>query len=120
MSGQRWLHFKGTIAHSRERFGVRFEDLPVWVAPKSFLVLLESIEELYTAFTKAEIESGDYQAHRILQFGMDRWQRLVQQIAPHRKSGLFKLALFAAQRTEEREGDEQCTTDSTPAMRTLL
>ena len=122
-SGQRWLHFKGAIAHSKARFGVRFEDVPVWVAPESFRALLESIEELYTAFTKAEIESGNYQVHRILRFGMKRWEELIERVAPHRKSGPFKLALFVAQREEQANGKEDeggCTTDSIPATKTLL
>lgn len=122
-SGQRWLHFKGVIAQRRERFGVRFEDVPVWVAPERFRALLEPIEELYAVFTKAEIESGDYQVHRILQFGMERWEKLVGRIAPERKSGLFSLALFVAQREEQANGKEDeggCTTGSTPATKTLL
>ena len=102
-SGQRWLHFKGTVNLSNKCFSVRLDNLSVTISTeaKTFNLMLEAIEELYQIFTKAEIESGNYQSHRIKEFGMERWVQLEGVVTPVRKSGLFQLALFVAQREEK-------------------
>mgnify|MGYP000920178207 FL=1 len=100
-SGQRWLHFKAKVNLSNKRFAVRMDNFDVIVSPEQFKNLLEPIEELYQTFTKAEIESGNYQSHRIRDFGMERWEQLESTIAPQRKSSLFQLVLFVAQREEK-------------------
>lgn len=100
-SGQRWLHFKAKVNLSNKRFAVRMDNFDVIVSPEQFKSLLEPIEEMYQTFTKAEIESGNYQSHRIQSFGMERWEKLEATIAPTRKSSLFQLVLFVAQREEK-------------------
>jgi len=100
-SGQRWLHFKAKVNLSNKRFLVRLDNFDVIVNPEQFKTLLEPIEELYQTFTKAEIESGNYQSHRIREFGMERWERIESIIEPARKSSLFQLAIFVAQRSAE-------------------
>lgn len=100
-SGQRWLHFKAKVNLSNKRFLVRLDSFDVTVNPEQFKALLEPIEELYQTFTKAEIESGNYQSHRIREFGMERWERIESIIEPVRKSSLFRLAIFVAQRSAE-------------------
>lgn len=96
-----WLHFKAKVNLSNKRFSVRMDNLDVIASPEQFKNLLEPIEELYQTFIKAEIKFGNYQSHRIKEFGLDRWEQLESIIAPMRKSSLFQLALFVAQREEK-------------------
>lgn len=77
------------------------DNFDVIASPEQVKSLLEPIEEMYQTFTKAEIESGNYQSHRIKDFGMERWEQLESTIAPQRKSSLFQLVLFVAQREEK-------------------
>jgi hypothetical protein len=68
--------------------------------------VLRLIEELYTAFSKTEIETGRYAQHRVLKFGVARWMELEKQIEPLRQSALFGLALFLAQKGDsDDDGD---------------
>ena len=100
-SGQRWLHFKAYVNLTNKGFAVRMDNLNAIVSPKLFKRALDPVEELYQTFTKAEIESGNYQSHRIREFGLDRWEQLEKVVAPTRKSSLFQLVLFVAQREEK-------------------
>jgi len=56
---------------------------------------------MYQTFTKDEIKSGNYQSHRIKEFGLERWEQSEEIVAPVRKSSLFQLALFVARREEK-------------------
>ncbi len=104
VSGQKWLHIKARVVYNRAAFSVLLEETPVLVRPTAVAALLDTIEELYSSFTKAEIETGDYQPHRIRRFGIKRWERLEEQIGMHRGSRLFDLLLHVAQKqTEEVE-----------------
>ena len=100
-SGQRWLHFKAKVNLSNKRFSVRMDNFEVIVSPEQFENILNPVEELYQTFTKAEIESGNYQSHRIREFGLERWEQLEKVVGPTRKSSLFQLVLFVAQREEK-------------------
>ena len=100
-SGQRWLHFKAYVNLTNKGFAVRMDNFNAIVSPKLFKRALDTVEELYQTFTKAEIESGNYQSHRIREFGLDRWEQLESIVAPTRKSSLFQLVLFVAQRVEK-------------------
>ncbi|MBW2084460.1 MAG: hypothetical protein JRI54_00290 [Deltaproteobacteria bacterium] len=100
-SGQRWLHFKAKVNLSNQKFTVRMDNYDVMVVPGRFKDLLNIIESLYQVFTKKEIETGQYQSHRIREFGLERWEQLEKTIAPVRRSSLFQLALFIAQREEK-------------------
>lgn len=116
-SGQKWLHFKGRVSYQREAFPVRFEELDITVRPREFAGLLGAIEALYATFTKDEIATGEYKSHRIREFGVEGWENLENIIEPYRKSGVFRLALFVAQREED---EEECSTASTQATKMLL
>ena len=100
-SGQRWLHFKANVNLTNKGFGVRMDNFDVIVSPELFKRALDPVEKLYQTFTKAEIESGNYQSHRIREFGLDRWEQLEKVVGPTRKSSLFQLVLFVAQREEK-------------------
>lgn len=82
---------------------VQFEEHSLWVEPEKLRALLDIIEELYTVFSKSEIETGQYNQYRIQSFGMERWMELEDKIGPIRKTLLFALALFLAQRKEESQ-----------------
>jgi hypothetical protein len=61
--------------------------------------LLRPIEALYQAdHAKKRINGGEYVIKYIAAQGEAEWASLEAQIAPHRGSGLFKLALFLAQK----------------------
>jgi len=103
---------------------ILLEEADVWI-PDSFDSLLGDIEELYNGgFTKAEIETGRYQSHRIQQFGIRRFEDIESRLSWERRSRLFDVALFVAQKQEqdiqEKEGDSGCTTASRPLMNTLV
>jgi len=106
VSGQKWVHIKSQIVYTRNHFPVQLEDITVYVEPVEFEKLLEPIEELYSAgFRKmsgktftGEIETGQYDSHKILVFGIEKWSELEEQIKEARGQRLFKLALFVAQK----------------------
>lgn len=102
-SGQRHLTFKAIVNYSKDRFIARMDNFNVIVEPGKFKWLLELTEELYQTFTKDEIGSSDYKSHKIKEFGLERWEKIENQIKPMRKSSLFQLVLFVAKR---EEGDD--------------
>ncbi len=64
--------------------------------------LLRPIEALYQAdHAKKRINTADYVIKYIASQGEAEWASLEAQIAPHRGSGLFKLALFLSQKEIE-------------------
>ncbi len=101
VSGQKWLHFKARINRNNEAFVVMLEEQPVAVVPKKLESLLRRIEDLYTVFSKSEIESGHYSPQRIQQFGMEAWLKHETVLERVRGSGIFDVALFVAQRANE-------------------
>jgi hypothetical protein len=87
----------------------------VYVNRPALAEFLGLIEQLYAMFTKAEILSGQYSQNRIKQFGLAEFQRIENELAPHRGSRLFDLAVFVAQKPpEENKEVSACTTTSTP------
>lgn len=106
VSGQKWLHLKARVALSREAFPALLEETPVIVHPAAFAALLGPAEELYAGgFTKAEIASGRYLAHRIQAFGIGRWEALEARVAPARGSRFLDLALHVARKEGEAVAD---------------
>ncbi len=122
VSGQKWLHFRAEIAYSRDGYPVQYEETRVTVDRTTLGPLLDSVEQLYTVFTKAEILSGSYGQNRIRVFGLKRFQELEAMAALVRGSRLFDLAVFVAQKKEIEvpapapEKEEPCTTISTPTI----
>lgn len=111
VSGQKWLHFKGRIAYSRDPFVVLLEEMPVWVEAARYRAVLSDVEELLRVFTRQEIETGRYVEHRVREFGLDRWQQIESRLEPERGTPLFQLVLYVAQKPEG--GDEPRSTGST-------
>jgi CRISPR type IV-associated protein Csf1 len=104
-SGQLWLHFKAKVNLFKDKFWIRMDKIDVMICPIIFNQILETIEDLYKTFSKAEIESGNYQSHRIKEFGLEKWEKNENQIKGLRKSGIFQLALFVAHR-EDKDDNE--------------
>lgn len=100
VSGQKHLSFKAHIAYDCDLFPILLEEMMIFVNPQELAAILEPIETLYTEFSKAEIESGNYNQARIKKFGMGRWEELESCISPQRGYRLFKLTVFIAQKRE--------------------
>lgn len=116
-SGQKHLTFRTQVAYTRDGYPVQYEETPVCVDRTILREWLDAVEMLYAVFSKAEILSGNYNQNRIRQFGLQRFQEIEAQIAPHRGNRLFDLAVFVAQKIEapapEPEKEELCTTTLT-------
>ena len=108
VSGQKHLAFRARRNPIGQHCGwVQFEEQSIWVDSEILRRLIDKVENLYTTFSKSEIESGKYAAHRIIKFGFERWERLENEIKKERGKGLFQLALFLAQRSEDgNEGND--------------
>jgi len=88
-SGQKHLIFRA------QPKVVQFEEVRVWDVPMA-LRLLEVVNELLAlGFSKAEVESGAYEAKRILR-APEAWKELERELKPHRGSAAFALAIFLA------------------------
>jgi hypothetical protein len=107
VSGQKHIAFRARRNAPGQSAGwVQYEEQAVWVDPVDLAGLLGTIEELYTVFSKGEIESGRYYPRRILDFGLARWDGLEKQIKSKRNTILFQLALYLAQRSDDDDGDQ--------------
>jgi len=100
-SGQKWVHIRSEIAYTRDNFPVQLEETRVNVNVEEFREVLGVIEQLYTEFSKAEIESGEYNPIRINKFGIGRFEDLEEKARGWRGSRLFSLAIFVAQKGDK-------------------
>lgn len=100
-SGQRWLSIRAQVAYARDNYPVQVEDVPLYVDRPILRRILELAEDLYTVFTKEEIARGEYQSHRIQQYGIARLDRVEGELQAYRGLRLFSLALLVAQKKEE-------------------
>jgi hypothetical protein len=94
-SGQKHLLFRARVGWWQ------FEEismLPDWARVES---MLPAIEELLTGFSKAEIESGNYNLYKVDKFGVRRWHELAQPLLKVNLSAYFQLAIFLAQKESE-------------------
>jgi hypothetical protein len=102
VSGQKHLVFRARRNPAGQNCGwVQFEEQAVWVEQDKLRNLLDVIERLYKVFSKLEIETGKYQMHRVYEYGVLRLVEDDKLLRPVRKTGLFELALFLAQRSED-------------------
>lgn len=100
-TGQKWLHFKAKVNYSNKRISVQFEDINVVVKPIGFKTVIELVEELYSnGFIKDEILNWDFPAHKILDFGLDRFQSIENKMLCYHHSRIFELAVFLAKKKE--------------------
>lgn len=107
-SGQKHIVFRATRNPAGSKAGwVQFEEQKLYLLPDELRGLLALIEQLYEEFSKGEIESGNYEGHRILKFGMDRWLELENKIKAMRGKPIFSLALFLAQRSDDGKSGNQ-------------
>lgn len=100
VSGQKHLIFRAQPGWWQ------IEEQAVQPFPDKLRSLLNTIEALYTVFSKSEIEAGSYAQYRVRKFGLTEWWALESQIKPGRGSLPFQLALFLAQKGD---GDDTGT-----------
>lgn len=101
-SGQKHIVFRATRNAPGSKAGwVQFEEQSLWIEPEQLRNLLEIIQALMVEFSKGEIETAQYKLYRIINFGLEQWRILEQELKPSRGSLIFNLALFLAQKPEE-------------------
>lgn len=107
VSQKKHLCFKGTVSYNREIYTVMMEETEVIINRKEFTRLLAIVEHFLFAFTKTEIQTGQYNQQRVLKFGIDRWEWFEEQVKPYRGTELLNVVMFVAQKIE-REEDASC------------
>jgi len=108
VSGQKHIVFRAPRNPPGSEAGwVQFEERAIWVVPADLHMLLGLIEELLVHFSKAEIDTGHYRMHRIVNFGVKRWTTLEGSLRMARGSPLFALALFLGQSEDTVENGYQ-------------
>ena len=101
-SGQKHIVFRATRNPPGSKSGwVQFEEQSLFVEPGKLIVILDTVEELYTVFNKTEIGNGSYSPFRVDKFGLERWAKFESMVREWRGSLLFNLALFLAQRRDK-------------------
>lgn len=82
--------------------------------------LLSLTQEMYQVFSKDEIATGNYDQRRIMEFGINRFLRVEQEVRKSRGSLPFNLAIYLTQKGDEDgrlpEGVSSSTQDSDPAL----
>lgn len=103
-SGQKHILPWAKAANNKDVFPVQFELDSIVVDRTEFANLLAHFEALMAmGFSKAEIQSGDYLGHRLLEaIGTDSdcYWNAETTIAPYRDTRLLELLSFVAQRPE--------------------
>jgi predicted glycosyl hydrolase (DUF1957 family) len=96
-SGQKHLVFK----HKPHTW--QLEETTVQPDVERFTALHGSVYALAEGFSIDEIQSAQYQGHRIIKFGAAKWKELESQIKQWRGSAMFDLALFFAKISPEQQ-----------------
>ena len=100
-TGQKHIVFRAKRNQLGSKAGwVQFEEKDLWIEPRELRELLEIIQPALSVFGKGEIESGNYLPYRIVEFGLDEWQKLEAKIKLVRGSLFFNLVVFLAQKQE--------------------
>lgn len=82
----------------------QIEEIGVLPFPQALAFQLEIVEALYNEGAgKDEIESGRYSQGAIQRVGITRWVELDRQLKPFRGSPQLQLAVYLAQKKEEKE-----------------
>jgi len=84
---------------------IQFEEQGAFVNRSNLQAILSSVEKLYIAFSKESILTGRYNTNFIMKHGSDWWWSLEQQIQKYRRTLLLEIAVFLAQKGEDREGE---------------
>jgi hypothetical protein len=100
-SGQKHIIFRAMRNPPGSASGwVQFEEQSLFVYPLELKTMLDTIESLYSEFSKGEIGTGQYKGYHVVKFGFQKWDKLEREIKQARGSLLFELALFLAQKGE--------------------
>jgi len=123
VSGQKHLHFKASISQSIDYYPALLEEREIIIIREVLEEILKYFETLYSnLFTKTEIRTGEYKQHRIMDFGIERWEVIESNISQWRPSGLLDVADYVAQeqeglKFEKKEIEKECITTSKPTRK---
>ena len=116
-SGQKHIVFKARRNEIGQSAGwIGFEEMPIWVEPDQLDERLTLLDEMLGIFSKGEIAGASYYPHRIMQYGLERWQVAEARVSHWRGSGLFALALFLAQGVKDERTSEESGADDRDSM----
>lgn len=95
-SFKKHLAIKARINYSQKRFWITMENMGMWFEPDKWRGIFEIMKELAEGeFSKTEIRSGEYQARRIQNYGIEKWEKQEELLKPVRRQPVFKLLVFA-------------------------
>lgn len=87
-SGQKHLVFK-------YKFGTwKFEEENIIIDRNKLAIIHSTMYDMGQVFSVDEVAANNYQQHRIMQYGLEKWLQDESVLAQHRGSALFNLALF--------------------------
>lgn len=100
-SGQKHLLFK-------HRLGTwQFETETIMREKKTLRLLKETADELLAEkFSKAEIQTAQYQQYKVIAYGPQKWWAKEQIFKQYRGSAIFDLAVWLAQTKGDKDGKE--------------
>ncbi len=102
VSQKKHLFSKAKISFSRDNFFCSLEEMTVPVDLEAFKALIEKIEALRgVGIVKTDIEAGRIGGFFIKNYDIMSQEKALEIIAECRKSEMFQLALFLAQKAEE-------------------
>lgn len=113
VSQKKHLFSKAAISFSRDMFYCNLEETLMPVRREAFEKLVKCIEALRgVGIVKTDIEAGRIGGAFIKNYGIAYQERAIDIIAGCRRSGMFSLALFLAQKMDEEEAE--CYLDFRP------
>lgn len=115
-SQKKHLFSKSVISHSRDNYFCNLEEQTVIVNRQKFTELVQKIEALRgVGIVKTDIEAGRIGGMFVKNYDIRSQERALEIIEECRKSEMFGLALFVAQKEEEEKS--KCFLDFRPKTR---
>lgn len=93
--------FKARVNYSPRLFYVQKEDEQILFSPNKYKEIFESMNRLYSTFSKTAIATGEYQMNFIIKYGLNKFKRDEAIIRDARGTQQFELLLFAMNMNEE-------------------
>lgn len=114
-SQKKHLIGKAKVSYSREDFFCNLEEITVPIKRAGFVDLINKIEALRgVGIVKTDIEAGRLSGVFIKNYDITSQEKAIEIINECRRSEMFSLALFVAQKTEEEQA--RCYLDFRPKM----
>lgn len=105
-SGQKHIVFRAVRNLPNQKNGyVQFEEQSIYVDVDEFINLYDNCNTLYQKFNHEEIKTGRYNnLRKIIDFGIETWQKLEKDVKKYRGGKLFFLAMFFVKRENKENG----------------